>query len=256
MKNYKFIFSFIGFTFFLACSTDKSSTINQGSENINPTTYDIRSILPKFDNVEGLSYEIDGEFVIFTTDNLPDHKSPYWDKNSPMYEDYNGTNPNWDQNPNTIQRQNITLKIPLQPKEAKDKQATLLGPIGISINGVVFYNQYAGPNNQPLTNEINSFDQYQGHPQNFGQYHYHIEPLYLTERFGKSAFLGLLLDGFPVYGPVEGEITITNEDLDMYHGHISATDDFPEGIYHYNITTESPYLNGNGFYGTPGSVTE
>ena len=124
--------------------------------------------------------------------------------------------------------------------------------IGVSVNGVVFYNQYAGPNNQALTNEINSFDQFLGHPQNSGQYHYHVEPTYLTSQFGNDAFLGLLADGFPVYGPVENGKTITNSDLDAYHGHTSATADFPNGIYHYHITlNEDPYINGNGFYGTP-----
>jgi len=145
----------------------------------------------------------------------------------------------------------------LNPSEASTKQATSLGPIGVSVNGVVFYNQYAGPNNQALTNEINSFDQFLGHPQQSGQYHYHVEPTYLTGQFGDSAFLGLLADGFPVYGPVENGKTITNSDLDAYHGHTSATVDFPSGIYHYHITpNEDPYINGNGFYGTPGNITQ
>ncbi|CAM1370408.1 YHYH protein [Tenacibaculum xiamenense] len=239
-----------------SCSSDNNSDVNENTDPINETVYDIRPILSKFDNVEGLSYEIQGDYVVFTTNNLPDHKSPYWDQNNPLYEAYNGTNPNWHQNPNTIQSQNITLRIPLYPKEAANKQETSLGPIGISVNGVVFYNQYAGPNNQPLTNEIDSFDQYWGHPQQAGQYHYHIEPLYLTEQYGKSAFLGLLADGFPVYGPLEGSTTITSDDLDVYHGHISATVDFPDGIYHYNITADAPYLNGNGYYGTPGTISQ
>ena len=119
---------------------------------------------------------------------------------------------------------------------------------------MVFFNQYAGPN-QPLTNEINSFDQYLGHPQNSGQYHYHIEPKFLTDSFGEDAFLGLLSDGFPVYGPVENDKTITNADLDDYHGHTGVTPDFPDGIYHYHITNEDPYLNGSAYYGTPGNIT-
>ena len=55
-----------------------------------------------------------------------------------------------------------------------------MGPIGVSLNGVPFYNQYAGMN-QPLTREINSFDQGNGHPAPIapgqengvdGRYHY------------------------------------------------------------------------------------
>ena len=86
-------------------------------------------------------------------------------------------------------------------------------------------------------------------------YHYHIEPTYLTNKFNDDAFLGLLADGFPVYGPMEDGEMITNDDLDEYHGHIHETADFPNGIYHYHITSEDPYINGNGYYGTPGNIT-
>lgn len=237
----------------MACS---SSSDDPGNETPDPTAYDITPILSKFDNVAGLSYVVNGNTVVFTTNNLPDHKSPYWGQGHALYEAYNGTNPNWRQNPNSISSQNIVFQIPLHPSEATNKQATSLGPIGVSINGVVFYNQYAGPNNQPLTSEINSFDQYLGHPQQFGQYHYHQEPLFLTGQVGKSGFLGLLADGFPVYGPQENGSTVTSADLDAYHGHVSATPDFPNGIYHYHITADDPYINGNGYFGTPGNISQ
>ncbi|CAL2108573.1 YHYH protein [Tenacibaculum sp. 190524A02b] len=242
--------------FFISCGSDDEGNVDGGGVTTNPTSYNITSILSKFDNVDGLSYSVNGDFVEITTNGLPDHKSPYWEQGHALYEAYNGTNPNWNLNPNTISTQNIVFRIPLKPQEAANKTATGLGPIGVSVNGVVFYNQYAGPNNQPLTNEINSFDQYLGHPQNRGQYHYHIEPTYLTGKFGKSSFLGLLADGFPVYGPEENGGTVTNADLDVYHGHVSATIDFPDGIYHYHITAEDPYLNGNGYYGSPGNITQ
>lgn len=250
--NY-FILLIIG-VFTISCSSSDNET--GGGTPVNETEYDISTVLSKFDNIDGLSYIINGDFVEITTNGLPDHKSPYWDTNHVLYEAYNGSNPNFQLNPNRIATQNIVLRIPLHPKEAVNKEATSLGPIGVSVNGVAFYNQYAGPNNQPLTNEINSFDQYLGHPQQAGQYHYHIEPTYLTEKFGKTAFLGLLADGFPVYGPQENGSTITNADLDAYHGHVSATPEFPNGIYHYHITAEDPYLNGNGFYGVPGNITQ
>ena len=227
---------------------------------VDPDTssnYDISSILPLFDGIEAVSYAVNGTFVTFTTNDLPNHTSPYWPSNNPLHEAYNGTNANFNLNPNRISTQNITFTISLNPTEAANKEATNLGPIGISRNGVVFFNQYAGPNNQPLTNEINSFDQWLGHPQNTGQYHYHIEPAYLINQFGDDAFLGLLADGFPVYGPLEDGMTITNSDLDEYHGHVSATEDFPNRIYHYHVTpNEDPYLNGNGYFGTPGNITQ
>lgn len=239
---------FIGIVF--ACSNEMEELeIEETSKK-----YDISPILSKFEGT-GLSFEIREENVIFTTQDLPNHTSLYWPSDNDLYSEYDGSNPDYRKNPNTIATQNIVLTLPLYPSEASYHQATPLGAIGISRNGVVFYNQYAGPD-QPLTTEINSFDQWAGHPQGTGQYHYHIEPIYLTRTFGKDAFLGLLADGFPVYGPVEGDHIVTNDDLDAFHGHFSETTDFPEGIYHYHINNEDPYLNGSGYFGTPGSITK
>jgi len=240
--------------FFLSCSSDENNG-NQ-SDTPTPTNVDITTILSKFDNVEGLSYSINGDMVEITTDGLPDHNSPYWGQGHPMYEAYNGSNTNFNLNPNTIGSQNIVFTIPINPEEAEIKEATRLGPMGVAVNGVVFFNQYAGPDNQPLTSEINSFDQYLGHPTGGSVYHYHIEPLYLTETLGNDAFLGLLADGFPVYGPEENNTVVTSADLDDYHGHAHATEDFPNGIYHYHVTADDPYINGNGYFGTPGNISQ
>lgn len=251
MKKVKLIGSLlIGIFVFIACGSDNDQV---NDDSTNETVYDIRVVLSKFDNIDAVTYSVSGNTLTIQTTNLPNHKSPYWGVGHEMYEAYNGTNPNWNQNPGSIGEQNITFRIPLNPSEAENKATTPMGPIGIARNGIVFFNQYAA-GGAPLTNEINSFDQYLGHPANT-QYHYHIKPKFLTDTFGEDAFLGILSDGFPVYGPLEKGQTITNDDLDDYHGHVSSTADFPEGIYHYHITNEDPYLNGSGFYGTPGSVT-
>jgi hypothetical protein len=201
---------------------------------------------------------VEGNYVVIKTNSLPDHKSPYYQGTqweSAKYEAYNGTNPNYVTNPNRIAQANLTFKIPLNPAVASTHSATPLGAIGVSLNGVPFFNQYAAMG-APLTNEINSFDQYNGHPQQQGQYHYHAEPFWLTTNKGKTALLGFLLDGFPVYGPMENGALVTNSNLDAYHGHTSVTADYPNGIYHYHVTSTDPYINGNGFYGTPGTVTQ
>ena len=201
---------------------------------------------------------VDGSFLVIKVTSLPDHKSPYykgtqWASN--YYEAYNGTNTLWNQNPNTIAEKDVTFRIPLNPTVATTHSATPLGAMGVSINGIPIFNQYAA-GGSPLTGEVNSFDQYNGHPQQQGMYHYHAEPYYLTTTKGKTALLGFLLDGFPVYGPTENGKTITNTDLDAYHGHTSVTAEYPNGIYHYHTTIADPYINGNGFYGTPGTVSQ
>ncbi|QHV97092.1 YHYH protein [Spirosoma endbachense] len=201
---------------------------------------------------------VEGTNIVIKTKGRPDHKSPYykgtqWE--SSLYEAYNGTNTKFGANPNTISEFSLTFKIPMNPQIEASHAATPLGSIGIALNGVAFFNQYAAMR-AALTNEINGFDQYGGHPQQQGQYHYHVEPTYLTKNKGKDALLGFLLDGFPVYGPQENGKTVTNADLDSYHGHSHATADYPNGIYHYHITAEDPYLNGSGFYGKAGTVTQ
>jgi|TARA_B110000908_G_scaffold36808_1_gene44193 hypothetical protein len=195
-------------------------------------------------------------FVVIQVNGVPDHNSPYFDASDDRNVAYNGTNENFNLNPNRIDlNANYTYKIPLNPTAASNPRPTQLGSIGVALNGVSFYNQYAGPNNQPLTDEIDSFDQYNGHPQRVGEYHYHVEPTYLTQSQGNNVLLGFLLDGFPVYGPFENGERVVNSILDEYHGHEHVTADYPEGIYHYHITDADPYINGSGYYGTAGTVT-
>ena len=204
---------------------------------------------------EKMEIYIDGDFMVIESDNVPNHPSPYFQTSDSQYEAYNGTNNSYRRNPNDIEEQTFVYRIPINPTEATNKSNTRLGSIGIAINGVAFFNQYAGPNNQPLTNEINSFDQYNGHPQNSGVYHYHFEPIYLSSEHGRGAFLGFLLDGFPVYGPEENGEVLTSDDLDEYHGHFGPTPEYPDGIYHYHFTEDDPYLNGGQYFGTPGTQT-
>lgn len=235
-----------GASLMLACKKDSGGT---GTG----TTTTVPDVFKKFNT--SVTISVEGNYIVLKSTGIPDHKSPYFATTSAQYEAYNGTNPNYAKNPNSIQSQSYVFKIPINPAKASSSVATSLGPMGISINGVPLFNQYAA-GNAPLTNEINSFDQYNGHPQQTGQYHYHVEPLYITAQKGRNALIGFLLDGYPVYGPMENGSVLTSSQLDTYHGHFAVTADYPNGIYHYHITADAPYINGNGFYGTPGTVTQ
>lgn len=240
---------FIVGCFFLAaaCSKDKDASPGQTIPDVYKKIYGASSMTS------------DGTYLTIKSNGQPDHKSVYFPTTNSLYENFTGTTfggNTFKKNPNSISSQSLTFKIPLNPVEASSHAATPLGPIGIALNGVPLFNQYAGPS-QPLTSEVVSFDQYWGHPQQTGQYHYHVEPLYLTTvKASKSALVGFLLDGFPVYGPEENGATVTNSMLDAYHGHLTTTADYPTGIYHYHITDTDPYINGNGFYGTAGTVSQ
>lgn len=180
--------------FFYCCN--KNNDQNPGTGNT--------SVPAVFSKIYGAtSITSDGNYVTIKCNGLPDHKSVYYPASNNLYENFNGTTFGGNQfqkNPNAISPQMLTFKIPVNPQVATTHQSTPLGPIGVSLNGVPFFNQYAG-NNQPLTFEITSFDQYWGHPQQSGQYHYHVEPLYLTTvKASKSALLGFCWMAFLCMG--------------------------------------------------------
>ena len=252
----------------LACSfscseDDKDTTPNQNTGDENPTTAEEVLALYKsvFYNYESIYIDpSNSNYIIVESDGRPEHKSPYYlntEWQATMW--INDTRESFQQAPNNkVSIINWKFKMPINPTEDNTKTALGTATIGIAINGVPLYNQYAA-GNTPLTTtsgEYLSFDLYGGHPTPNNEYHYHIEPNWITAEYGKSALVGFLLDGFPVYGPLEGGQTLTSDDLDDYHGHEHETDEYPAGIYHYHITADSPYINGNGFFGNAGTWTK
>jgi hypothetical protein len=232
---------------FAACNGSSAT----GTDS-TPTQTTIPDFYKAFANAGTVTVE--GNYIVIASTGVPDHKSPYFGAGNAKYESYNGSNPNFRINPNTISTQHLVFRIPLTPTALTTPSPTPLGPIGVAVNGVPLFNQYAG-NNQPLTNEIDSFDQYNGHPQMTGVYHYHVEPLWIT-RTSRSVLVGVLLDGYPVYGPMENGQLVASSSLDAAHGHFGATAEFPNGVYHYHTTSDAPYINGSGFHGSPGTLSQ
>ena len=237
----------------LHCGSSSSSTAapsspatTTGTTTSAPSTAtSLPAMFSKFGN--GTQISLSGTTVIITTKDLPDHKSPYWGVGNALYE---APQSGMTVNPNVITAQNITFRIPASPAKAT-ASSTPLGPMGVATNGVALFNQYAA-GMQPLGPEIQTFDRYNGHPTGLNQYHYHIEPLWLTAS-SKAVLIGVLLDGFPVYGP-QDSTGATPTDLDSCNGHTGATPDFPGGIYHYHVTSTVPYIAGC-FAGAVGTVT-
>jgi hypothetical protein len=230
----------------LACSSS-STTPATTSTTTTPTTTStsVPAIYQKFQS--SVAVTVEGGQVVLRSNGLPDHPSPYWGVGNALYE---APSPGMTLAPNTIASQNFTMRVPLAPAIATASD-TPLGPIGMAVNGVALFNQYAA-GRSPLGAEILTFDRYNGHPQQTGQYHYHIEPLWLTGRNGASSFIGVLLDGFPVYGPRESDGSLPTG-LDSCNGHTHATPDFSAGIYHYHVTATTPYIAGC-FKGAAGTV--
>jgi hypothetical protein len=240
-------------------SSDKTTPTTGGTTTTTGTDYSaiVQKAFSGYGAASVSSVTVDGDYVVIKCSGVPDHKSPYfkgstWE--STMY--VADTRSSFKQAPSSyISSFNYTFRIPKAPKESSSKKSLGTATIGVALNGVPIFNQYAAGNTAITVgqNEYVSFDLYGGHPAPTLDYHYHIEPNYITAKKGTDALIGYLLDGFPVYGSKENGKTITNSDLDAYHGHTTKTAEYPNGIYHYHTTSEAPFINGNGFFGTAGT---
>jgi hypothetical protein len=164
--------------------------------------------------------------MIVESDGIPNHET--------------GTFPNAD-NPNRILKQNYRFYIPLRPRLADKPTRTPMGPIGVALNGIPFYNQFNAEGEDAV--QVETFDSCCGHPDPKGRYHYHKYPVCVKSPFrdepGKhSPLIGYGFDGFGIYGP-NGTDGKPSTDLDTCNGHT----DQARG-YHYHVTAKAPYIVG------------
>ncbi len=162
-------------------------------------------------------------------------------------------------NPSHIQEENNTYYIPLNPQVNPNHVATTLnnsnhalnmGPIGIAINGVVFFNPFDA--NSMDASDL--MDRCCGHPNPMNQYHYHKYPIcvkspWADEGTEHSPIIGWAFDGFPVYGPYASAGVMAKDVTGDY-----ALNDFnmhydKDRGWHYQVTPgKFPYIIG-GYWG-------
>ena len=148
-----------------------------------------------------------------------------------------------------------TLRVSTDPQRANSSTSTGLGAIGIAVSGAVIYNDEEGPN-VPLDNAVGSLDYTAAHtgPQS---YHYHLEPKAWSDDDDK--LIGIISDGFFLYGRKCASTGTYPTDLDESGGHTSTTQHTDEGEYHYHIQNEL-YLNAyyilfpGDYQGTPNDI--
>ena len=145
-----------------------------------------------------------------------------------------------DPNPGIPSSSHSSFIYPINPNEIKMPRCVSLGPIGVTKNGVVIFNASDARGEDALAREI--VDEFGGHPAR-NNYHYHFIPEHLDTEFlsnGHSRIVGYINDGFPIYGfKGEGGIEMSNNDLDLCHGHNHG-----KLGYHYHATIEYPYTIG------------
>ena len=193
----------------ICCKKSSDSTIatsgTSGTSTDGTTTNNFSRLYAKMYNI--ISFDSTGSSnVVIKTNDVPDHKSPFFGVGNAKYEKYNGDNPLFDTKINlggtisdpTLNSQSLTFTIPRYPVVSASHTSTTGGAIGIGRNGVAYFNQYNGAGALLDDLEINNADQYLGHPTPSAagaQYHYHYEPKYLTTKFGTGSFIGFLLIG-------------------------------------------------------------
>ncbi len=181
-----------------------------------------------------LNIQWDDDFLYIESDAFPDHRMMVgitaWNQQVPLPQPYQGDN---------------AWQIPLKPAVADvpvyASQTLFRGAIGLAINGVPIFNPIK-QNGRTDTYLAGELDEFGGHAGRADDYHYHIAPLFLTEKVGDAVPIAYALDGYPMYGLNEPDGTPA-KDLDDLNGHFDAN-----GNYHYHSTLDYPYVNG-GFKG-------
>jgi hypothetical protein len=162
-------------------------------------------------------------------------------------------------NPNYIQEKRETFYLPINPRVNPNHIATTtdnsnhalhMGPIGVAVNGVVFFNPFDADSQDASS----IMDYCCGHPNQDNLYHYHKYPICINSPWadeGKahSPLIGFAFDGFPIYGPYANENVMAKDVKGDY-----ALNDFnmhqdAERGWHYQVTPgKFPYVIG-GFWG-------
>jgi hypothetical protein len=165
-----------------------------------------------------------------------------------------------DGNPNYIQEQDATWRIALEPRENPRRvamkndsnldHALPMGPIGLAVNGVVFFNPF-----DHLLNEdaVWRLDRCCGHPSPSATYHYHKYPVCVKSPWSDdgsehSPLIGFAFDGYPVYGPYEAAGQLAKLSRSHPLNEFNVHQDEFRG-WHYHVTPgEFPHILG-GYWG-------
>lgn len=229
-----------------------SSCDKEDDNNIPTKTASLHPAFEEFD-ADNFTIYVDNDKIVIESNGLPNHSSPYW--SSPNHSSRPGATPPSEDHelfveptvttynemaPGYIDDFNgmYTLRVPTSPQKASNSSRTGLGPIGIAVSGSMIYNDNEGPN-IPLDNAAGSLD-YTGAHTGPQSYHYHLEPKAWSNDDDK--LIGIISDGFFLYGRKCTSTGTYPSDLDVSGGHTSTTAHATTEEYHYHIQNEL-YLN-------------
>ncbi|MEM6799857.1 MAG: YHYH protein [Bacteroidota bacterium] len=232
--------------FFFACEEETP-------DDPDPGNVSLHAAFAEFDE-EATDIYLDGSNVVIETTGLPNHTTPYWGEGHPLYVDPSVATA---MTPTRIpDRADLsgTLTVSASPELASSSTSTSLGPIGIAVSGAYIYNDQEGGG--ALSSAIGSLDYTGGH---IGPdlYHYHLEPKAFSD--DDDQLVGILADGFFIYGRKCSSTGTYPTDLDASGGHVHKTEHSEGDEYHYHIENElyvtAYYIIFSGDYqGTPSRI--
>ncbi|MDP5169773.1 MAG: YHYH protein [Bacteroidia bacterium] len=211
-------------------------------------------------NTDAVTISFDGDEVTIVSNGLPNHTSPYWEDTNLLYIPQTFGDHT---TPGFIREGSFTVTLPLYPQLASSSSATGLGPIGIAVSGPPIFNDEEGQN-RPFDLPTATGLDYAGAHNGPSGYHYHLEaadvPENTTLSFDDEKLVGIMADGFLIYGRKCNSNGDHPSNLDASGGHTSSTQhsDGAE-FYHYHIINEF-YINsyiilfGGDLQGTPNSI--
>ena len=240
---------------FLLTNCSKEESTEEPEITEPPTTMELHNAFAAF-NSESFTIQLDGDEVVIETNGMPNHTSPYWSADHSLFVEPTVTS-SQQMAPGNIDDFNgsYTLRVPVNPTKAATSSATGLGAIGLAVSGATIYNDEEGPN-VPLDNAAPSLD-YNGAHTGPQSYHYHLEPKAWSE--DDDNLIGIIADGFFLYGRKCNSTGTYPTDLDASGGHTSTTQHTTTAEYHYHIENEL-YLNlyyilfSSDYQGTPNRI--
>ncbi len=220
---------------YVADNTDTDDTGTSTATGATPV-----SAFDEF-NSDAVTISFDGDEITIESNALLNHTSPYWDEDNVLYIDPVVANEQ-QMSPGKINEGSYTVTVPTIPEIAAASSATGLGAIGIAISGAPIFNDEEGPNVQLSENVASGFDYAGGHMGPTG-YHYHLEAADVEENTLLSQddekLVGILQDGFLLYGRKCNSTGAYPTDLDESGGHNSSTQHSDgDEFYHYHIINE------------------
>ena len=219
-------------------------------ENHSLTILNCLSNVPFYldEYIRCVDIKVDDDYVNIVTTGLPPHNSNYYLETSPNFVEFDDTRgKDYFESPNKLEANKLTFSVPRNPvardividEELVDGLVTTSeyeyppGPAGVALDGVFLFSHLAESGGD-IAQEQYSFDAYNGHPSEDGEYHYHTAsrgPLEVLRESGEiqtvtpgaaeKEIYGVMCDGTIVLGCTETDGRLpTSSEFDSQNGHV------------------------------------